>query len=137
MISTINGGGHVWCYVLPKSACANTNNYFPMADRYSGLIFQHSLANILNVSQSFIKLINKPTKPRGLVCQFPNRQNGNKEAYDSIDAFIHRLKEYIREPIASRYVRDITGMTTIYYYNKKVFLPHQTSNYQCYEQCCF
>ena len=36
--STINGGGHGWYYVLPTSMCANTNNYFPMEDRYSGLI---------------------------------------------------------------------------------------------------
>ena len=73
-----------------------------MEDIYSGLIFQHSLANILTVSQRFVKLLHLPTKPRGLVGQFPNGQKGNKEAYGSIDDFLHQLKEDIGEAIATR-----------------------------------
>ena len=74
MLSTINGGGNLRCYVLPTSVCATTNNNVPMEDRHSGLIFQHSLANILYVSQRFIKLIQQPKKPHLLVGHFPNRQ---------------------------------------------------------------
>ena len=33
-----------------------------------------------------------PTKKHVLVVKFPNRQKGNKKAYDSIDAFIRQLK---------------------------------------------
>ena len=57
MISTINGGENGQLYVLPKSVCATTNIDFPIKDRYSGLICQYSLANILNVSERFIKLL--------------------------------------------------------------------------------
>ena len=76
-----------------------------MEDRYSGLICQHDLANILNVSKRFIKSLHQPTKPHGLVGKFTNRQKRNKEAYDYINAFLYRLKEDIGEPIATRYVR--------------------------------
>ena len=55
MLSTITGGGHGQSYILPTIMCATTNNDFPMEDRYSDLILQHALANILNVSQRFIK----------------------------------------------------------------------------------
>ena len=64
-----------------------------MEDRYSGLICQHALANILNVYQRFIKSLHQPTKPHGLVGQFPNIQKVSKEVYDYIDAFLRRLKE--------------------------------------------
>ena len=89
MLITINFGGHVQFYVLM------TNYYFPIEDRYSGLIFQHDLANILNLSQIFVKLLHQPTKPHGLVGQFPNRHKGNKEACGSIDSFFRQLKYYI------------------------------------------
>ena len=95
MLSTIYGGGHVQCYVLPTSACATKNNYLPIYYRYSGFIFQHSIATILNVSQRFIKSLHQPKKPHGLVGQFTNRQKLDKELYDSIDAFIRQLKEDI------------------------------------------
>ena len=100
-----------------------------MEDRYSGLICQHSLANILYVCQRLIKLLHQPTKTHGSVGQYPNRHNGNKEAYDSINTFLHRLKNDIGVPIATRYVKKITGMTTDYN-NKNLFLPYHTSNNQ-------
>ena len=53
-------------------------------------------------------------KPHGLVGQFPNRHKGNKESYDSIDAFIYQLKEDIGEPIEKLYNIEITGIKTIY-----------------------
>ena len=117
MLSIINGWGHGWCYVLPTSRCDNKNIDFPMEYRYTGLICQHSIENILNVSQRFIKLIHWPTKPHRLFGQFPNRQKVNKKGYDYIDAFLCQLKEDIGEPIVTRYVRDIIGMTTINYDN--------------------
>ena len=55
LLSTINGGGQGWFYVLMISLCATKNNYFPIEGRYSGLICQHALANIINVSQRFFK----------------------------------------------------------------------------------
>ena len=58
-------------------------------------------------------MLHQPTKSHGLVGQFLNREKGNKEAYGCIDAFLNRLKEDIGETIASKYVRDITGTTTI------------------------
>ena len=73
IISTIVGEGHNQCYVLPKIVCDTTNNYFKIEDRYSGLICQHALANILNVSQRFIKSLRQPTKPHGIVSQFLNK----------------------------------------------------------------
>ena len=73
ILSKINGGGHGRCYVLPKSMCASTNIDLKKEDRYSGLIYQHALANILNVSQRFIKLLHQPTETNGLVGQFSNR----------------------------------------------------------------
>ena len=78
MLKKINGGGHSRYYVLPKKLCDTTNNDLPIEDRYSGLIFQHTLANIINVSQRFINSLHQPTKPHGLVGQFSNIQNGNK-----------------------------------------------------------
>ena len=108
-----------------------------MEDIYSGLIGQHDLANILNISQMFIKVLQQPAKQHGLVGKFPIKQKGNKEAYDYIDDFIHRLKEDIGEHIATRYVRYITVTTTIYYNNWKVFLSHHTSKHQYYAQWCF
>ena len=108
-----------------------------MEDRYSSLICQHALANILNVSQWFIKLLHQPTKPHVIFCQFPNIQQVNKEAYDSIDAFSHQLKDYIGEPIARIYFRDITNMTTRYDDEEKVFFPHRNSDNQYYAQWCF
>ena len=78
MLSTINGGRNRLFYVLPKSVCSTTNNYFPIEDIYSGLIWQHALSNILNVYQRFIKSLHQPTKPHGLVGQFPNRQKVKK-----------------------------------------------------------
>ena len=137
MISTINVGGHVLCYVLPESVCATTNNYFPMEDIYSGLICQHPLKNILNISQRFIKWLHQPTKPHILVGRFPNIKKGNKEHNYYIDAFLHQLKEYIGEPIVKRSVRDITGMTTRDDNNEKLFLPPHTSKHQYYSQWCF
>ena len=92
MLHTINDVGHSRYYVLPTIMFANTNNCFLTKDRYSSLIFQHTLENILNVSKRFIKLLHQPTKPHGLFRQFPNKQKRNKEAYDSIDAFLHQLK---------------------------------------------
>ena len=77
IISTINGGGKVRFYVIPKNN-STTNNYSPMEERYSGLICQHALSNILNVYQIFIKLLQQPTKPHGLVGQFSNRKKVNK-----------------------------------------------------------
>ena len=82
--------------------CATTNDDFPIEYRYIGLIRQHALANILNLSQRFIKLLHQPMKPHGLVGNFTNKQKGNKEAYDPIDAFLHKLKEDIGETIATR-----------------------------------
>ena len=38
-------------------------------------------------------------KPHRLLGQFPNRQKEKKEAYDSIDDFIHQLKDDIGENI--------------------------------------
>ena len=75
-------------------------------------------------------------KPHGLVGPFPNRQNVNKEDYDSIDAFIKQLKEDIGEHIAKIYVRYITDIETRDDDNEKVFLPHHTSNRQYYAQWC-
>ena len=134
MLSIINSGGHGRCYVVPKSMCATTNNYLPMDNIYSGLICQHPLANILNVYQRLIKSLHQPTKPHVLVGHFPNRQKKNKEAYDYIDDFTHLLKDNIGETIATRYVRDITGMITRYDNYEKVFLPHHTSKHQYYAQ---
>ena len=85
----INGGGHGQLSVLPTSVCDTTNNYSPMEERYSGLIFQHVIENVLNVSQTFINLLHQSTKTHVLFGQFPNRHNGNKESYDSIDTFLH------------------------------------------------
>ena len=48
MISKINGGGDGQLYVILTSVCATINNYCLIYDGYSGLIFQHSLTNILN-----------------------------------------------------------------------------------------
>ena len=78
MISTINVGEHGRFYILTTIMRATTNNDFPMEVIYSGLVCQHALANILNVSQRFVKLLHLPTKPHGNVGQFPNRQKGNK-----------------------------------------------------------
>ena len=108
-----------------------------MEDRYSGFIWQPALSKILNVYQRFTKLLHQPTRPHGIVGQFPNRNKGNKEAYDYIDDFLHRLKEDIGEPIVTRYAREITGMTTIYENYEKVFLPHHTSKHQYYAQWYF
>ena len=74
MLSTINGGGHGQFYVLPTRLFSTTNNYFPMEERYSGLIYQHALENIINEYQGFIKFLHQPTKTRRLVGQFPNIQ---------------------------------------------------------------
>ena len=122
----INGGGNSQFYGPPKRVCATKNNDFPMEDRYIGLICQHSLEDILNVSQMFIKLLHQPTKPPGIVGNFPNRQKWNKEAYDSVDDFLHQLKEDIGEPIATIYFKDITGTTTIDDNEEKLFFPHNT-----------
>ena len=92
MLSIINGVWHELCYSLPTYVLYNTNNYLPIKERSNGLICQHALENILNISQRFIKLLNQPTKPHGLVGQFPYREKENKEAYDSIDNFLHRYK---------------------------------------------
>ena len=54
ILITINGGGHGRFFVLPTRLCDTKNNVFPIEDRYICLKFQHSLANILNVSQRFI-----------------------------------------------------------------------------------
>ena len=105
-----------------------------MEERYSGIIFQDALANILNVYQKFIKSLHQQTKPHWHVVQFPRRHKVNKESYDYIDTFIHQLKDYIGEPISTRYVREITGMIKRYDNNEKVFLPHHTSNHQYYAQ---
>ena len=51
--------------------------------------------------------------------------------------FVRQLKEDISEPIAKRYFREITGMTTRDEYDEKVFLPHHTSKHQYYAQWCF
>ena len=51
--------------------------------------------------------------------------------------FVRQLKEDISEPIAKRYFREITGMTTRYDNDEKVFLPHHTSKHQYYAQWCF
>ena len=102
MLRTIHGRGHPRCYVIPISVCATKNYDLPIEDSYSGLICQHSLVNILNVSQRSIKLLHQPMKPHGLVGNFTNKQKGNKEAYDPIDAFLHKLKEDIGETIATR-----------------------------------
>ena len=50
MLSTMNDGGRVRFCVFPTSIFANINSYLSMDNRYSGLIFQHALANIINVS---------------------------------------------------------------------------------------
>ena len=92
MLSTINGGGHVRCYVLLTSVCATTNYYLTIEYRYRGLICQHALENILHVSQRFITPIHQPTKPHGLVIQFSHRYKRKKETYGSIDFFIRQLK---------------------------------------------
>ena len=84
-----------------------------MEDIYSGLIFQHALANILNLSQIFIKSLHQSTKQHRLVGRFTNIQKGNKEAYDSIDYFLRRLKDDIGKPILKRYFIEIPGMTAI------------------------
>ena len=110
---------------------------FQMEDRYSDLICKHVLTNIINVSQMFIKSLQHPTKPQGLVGQFPNIYKGNKEGYDYIDAFICRLKDNIGEPISTRYVREITGMIIRDDHDKNMFLPHQTSKHHYYAQWCF
>ena len=130
MISTIDCGGEGWFSVLLTSICATTNNFLPIEDRYSGLICQYALENILNVSQRFIKSLHQPTKPHGLVGQFPNRQKESKYEYDSIDAFLYKLKENIGETIEKIYVRYITGITTIYDNNKKVLIQHHTLKHQ-------
>ena len=93
MLSTINGGGHGQFYALLTIVCATKNNHFLIEDKYSGLIFQHALTNILNISQNFIKLPRKLMKPHELISQFTNRQKGNKVSYDSIDYFIYQFKE--------------------------------------------
>ena len=112
MLSTINAVGNGRWYFLTTIVCATTDNYFTIEGIYSGITFQNSLANILNVYKRFLKLIHQPMKPHGLVGQFPSIHKGEKETYNSIDAFLHQLKEDIGGPIATRYVRDITGMTT-------------------------
>ena len=137
MISTIDCGGEGWFSVLLTSICATTNNFLPIEDRYSGLICQHALANILNVYQRFIKSLQQPTKPQWLAGQFPNRRKGNKDAYYSINDFICKSKEDIDEPIATRNVKDITGVTTRDDDEEKLFLPHHTSKHQYYKQWCF
>ena len=78
MLSTINVWWDGWFYVLTTILCDTTNNCLPIEDRYIGLICQHALANILNVYQSFIKLLHQSTKPHGPVGNFPNRKKGNK-----------------------------------------------------------
>ena len=133
-VAYLNGLYQITVCVLPTIMGASTNIYFPIEDRYSGLICQHYLANILNVSQRFIKSLHQPTETNGLVGQFPNRQKGKKEAYDSIDNFIRQLKEDIGEPITTIYVRYIFGMTTRDDVYKKVFLPHHPSKHQYYVQ---
>ena len=100
----MNGGGCSLCYVFTTSMCGTKNNGFPMKDRYSGFICQHSLANILYVSQRFIKLLHQPTKPLELVVLFTKRQRGNKDAYNYLDTFLHQIKADIGEPISTRYV---------------------------------
>ena len=82
--------------------CATKTNYLTMEDICSVLICQSALANILNVYQRFIKSPPQPKKTRGLVGQFPNRQKVNKEVYDNIDDFLHKLKEYLGESITTR-----------------------------------
>ena len=129
IISTINGGCHGRFYVFPTSVFDIKNNYLPMKYRYSGLICQHSIENILNISERFVKSPHQPTKRHGLVGQFPNRQKGKKEAYDSIDDFLHILKEDIGEPITKRYIIEFTGVTKIDDDNENVFLPHHTSKH--------
>ena len=117
-----------------QQACVLSNNYFPMDDRHSGLICQHALANIVNVSERFIKSLHQQTKPHVLFGRFPNRQKGNKEVYGYILGFTCRLKEDIGEPTATRYVREITSMTTRDEEFKKVFIPHHTSKHHYYVQ---
>ena len=104
-----------------------------MEDRYSGLKIPTRPCKY----SKCISKVHQPTKPHGLVGQFPNTQKVNKEAYDYIDYFPNKLKEYICEPIATRYVRDITGVTIRYDNDKKVFLPHHTSKHQHYAQWGF
>ena len=77
-------------------------------------------------------MLQQPTKPHEIVGHFPNRQKGNRLAYDSIDDFLHQLKEGIGEPIATIYVIDITSMTTRYDDDKKVLLTHHTSKQHYY-----
>ena len=129
MLSKINGGAYRRYYALPTSVFVTKNIYLTIEEKCIVRICQHALENILNVSQGFIKLLHQPTKTHGSVGHSPNRHNGNKEAYDSIDTFLHRLKNDIGVPIATRYVKKITGMTTDYN-NKNLFLPYHTSNNQ-------
>ena len=77
---------------------------------------------------------NKTTRTHWTVS---NRHKGNKEAYDPIDDFIHRLKENIGEPIVTRYSREITGITTRYEDGEKVFLPHHNLKHCYYTQYGF
>ena len=86
---------------------------------------------------SKIHQVATPKKTCGILSQFPNRQKGNKESYDYIGAFIHQLKEYIGEHIATRYIKCITGMKIGDYDNKKVLHSHHTSKHQYYEQWYF
>ena len=73
MLISINDGGHIQCCVLTINVCATTNDDFQIDDRYSSLVCQHSLENIINVSQIFIKLVHQPTKPHAIVSKVPNR----------------------------------------------------------------
>ena len=67
MLRTINCGGHSRCYVLPTIVSATTNNYLAMEYIYILLICKQSLANILNVSQRFIKLLHQTTNHTDLL----------------------------------------------------------------------
>ena len=51
-----------------------------MEDIYSGLIYQHSLANILNVSQSFIKLLHQSKKHADVLVVFLTDIIGTKKS---------------------------------------------------------
>ena len=79
MLITINVGGHGQWYILLIIMCATTNIDFPMEDRYSNFIWQHSPANILNVSQSFIKLPHQTTKLHWFFAQFSKISNKKKK----------------------------------------------------------
>ena len=74
VIGKIIGGGHGKLYVRPTSVCDNSNHYFPIKDIYSGLICQLAVVNIIYIYISFINFIKQPTKPHGIIGQFPNRQ---------------------------------------------------------------